>query len=95
MKTLPFLILIFIFSCSSPIPAQQDEEEETGFAFVENVKGKNGNIQFLKKAAYQKKPQYKAAKKVFDDLVEARGDFRMRIPTFVMSNMLLRPRGRG
>lgn len=86
MKFLPYLILVYFFSCSTPTPAQQDEEEETGFAYIENVKGKKGNIRFLKEAEYQKTYQYKIAKEVFDQLVEARGDFRMRIPTFVMSN---------
>ncbi len=98
MKFLPFIILTFILSCSTPAPTQTEADtntnidshthtdEESGFAFIENVKGKNGNIVFLKEAAYQKTFQYKEAKKVFDKLVEARGDFRMRVPTFVMSN---------
>ena len=62
MKLLHLLLALLIFSCTPPTNAQTSEDEEDGFAFVQNVRGKKGNITFLKKESYKETYQYKIAK---------------------------------
>jgi hypothetical protein len=78
-----FLILLSppILSFAQP----ESDEKEIKFAFVENEKGNPGNILFLNESRYKNTYQYEVANKIFEALIEARGDFRMQKPKFKMS----------
>ena len=82
MRTIQLIFSTFltIIICITPNLAQDMEETEDIFAFV---KAPSGNTRAGMMPKSNKK--YKTAKKVFDALIEARGDRRMQRPEFVMS----------
>jgi len=60
-------------------------EDTISFAFINNPDGSGGKTWLLEEPEYKSYYKFKVAQQVFDDLIEARGDYRMRIPDLVFS----------
>lgn len=72
-------ILIFQFSLAQ-------SEDEPIFAFVESTTATNMKTFKMKEADLTKNYRYPIVKKVYDDLVEAKGNFSLTIPKLILSN---------
>jgi len=60
-------------------------QEDVTFAFVNKPDGPGGKTWLLDEPEYKSYYKFQVAQKVFDDLIEARGDYRMRVPQLVLS----------
>ncbi len=89
-----FLIIALpVLSFAQP----EEENKEIEFAFIVKADGKPGDALFLKEERFKDSYQYEVAYKIFESLIEARGDFRMQTPKLILTTAeknvaLARPR---
>ncbi len=82
-KIIFILLSLFVFLNAD---GQNTKDLKEEFAFVSKQDGSIATDAFLNTDHYSRMYQYKVANAVFEKLVEARGDFRMKRPTLTFSN---------
>jgi len=86
MRFLLLFAFLCLLACHTPSSTHDKESFTEGFAFIKKQNGKSGNNIFSDDQNEKTPLSYQTAKKVFDQLVQARGDFQMRPPKFIMSD---------